>query len=96
MNLRTQKEVSRETILEYFGLDQATEAMRREMEEQVYDPIFQTEVPFNGGQPGPGQQGSPGANGAAGGRPPGGGAPTKDATKVRPKTPAGNTKKGTS
>lgn len=99
INLRTQKEISRETILEYFGLDQATEAMRREIEEALYDPIFQTAVPFNGGQPGPGMPpnaGSPAANGAGGGRPPGGGAPTKDATKVRPKTPAGNTRKATS
>jgi hypothetical protein len=91
MNLRTQKEISRETILEYFGLDQATEAMRRELEEQLYDPIFQTQVPFSaaGGQP-PAAQG---AAGAQGGRPAGGGQPASNATKTTPKTPAGNSKK---
>lgn len=54
MALRTQKELSRETTLEYFGFDQATEAQRREFEEASgLDDIFGTQVPFNGqnGQP---------------------------------------------
>jgi hypothetical protein len=62
--LRTQREISRETILEYFSLDQSTEAMRLEMEQEMYDDIFKTSVPFNspanqpGNQPGelPGNQ----------------------------------------
>jgi hypothetical protein len=96
LSLRTQREISRETILEQFGLDQATEAMRMEFEEEVYDEIFKTQIPFaaagvgnpNGGPP------SPQASGAQGGRPQGGGQPSGDATKARPKTGNGNTKEG--
>ena len=44
--LRTQREISRETILEFFGLDEATEAMRMEMEAEIYDDIFKTEIPY--------------------------------------------------
>jgi hypothetical protein len=99
LSLRTQREISRETILEQFGLDQATEAMRMEHEEEFYDDIFKTQIPFAapgvGGPPGqPGNTGDPKANGAQGGRPPGGGQPSGDATKARPKTADGNTKKG--
>ena len=49
--LRTQREISRETILEYFGLDESVEAMRMEMEAEFYDDIFKTEIPFSGGSP---------------------------------------------
>lgn len=49
--LRTQREISRETILEFFGLDEATEAMRVEMEAEVYDDIFKTEIPYTAGSP---------------------------------------------
>jgi hypothetical protein len=52
--LRTQREISRETILEFFGLDESVEAMRMEMEAEFYDDIFKTEIPFNGGNPGAG------------------------------------------
>lgn len=85
LNLRTQQEISRETILEYFGLDQETEAQRREMERERYDDIFQTIVPYSGAQPG-----SPQANGAQGGRPVGGGDGSRDSTKVSNKTESGN------
>lgn len=54
LGLRTQREISRETILEFFGLDEATEAQRMEMEEEFYDDIFKTQIPFNGGNPGAG------------------------------------------
>jgi hypothetical protein len=70
--LRQQKEISRESILEYVGLDEAVEANRRIVEAQLYDDIFETAIPFNspmnnaGGLP-------PGAFGATGGRPTGGG-----------------------
>lgn len=44
--LRTQREISRDTMLEYMGLDEATEAQRMELEEKLYDDIFKTVVPF--------------------------------------------------
>lgn len=90
--LRTQKEISRESLLEYFGFDQSVEAQRREYEEESgLDDIFQTQVPFDG-QGGPGAGGNGGAipatvSGASGGRPAGGGAPTKNATKAAVKNP---------
>jgi hypothetical protein len=58
LTLRTQREVSRDTILEYLGLDEATEAQRLEYEEQVYDDIFRTQIPFAS----PGAGGSPQGN----------------------------------
>jgi hypothetical protein len=95
LSLRTQREISRETILENFGLDQATEAMRMEHEEDVYDDIFKTQIPFAApGMGGGFNTGDPKANGAQGGRPQGGGQPSGDTTKARPKTDSGNTKKG--
>ena len=90
MALRTQKEISRESTLDYFGFDQATEAMRRELEEELYDDIFQTQVPFSTPN-GPGQQGpnggpvDPSVSGAQGGRPPGGG--------TSPQSPQAQTKR---
>jgi hypothetical protein len=44
--LRTQREISRETILEFFGLDEGVEAMRMELENELYDDIFRTQIPF--------------------------------------------------
>jgi hypothetical protein len=49
--LRTQREISRETILEYFGLDEAVEAMRMQTEEEFFDDIFRTHVPFSAPAP---------------------------------------------
>lgn len=49
--LRTQREISRETILEFFGLDEATEAQRMEMEAEFFDDIFKTEIPYTAGTP---------------------------------------------
>jgi hypothetical protein len=51
MALRTQREISRETILEYFGLDEETEALRIGIEAEMFDHIFKTEIPYTGGQP---------------------------------------------
>lgn len=91
--LRTQKELSRESVLEYFGFDQQVEAMRRTLEEKTYDDVFQTVVPFSspaaGGQPGtpPAAQGGAGNQG---GRPAGGGKPSQNPTKVA-RTPQGTT-----
>jgi hypothetical protein len=96
VGLRTQREISRETILEQFGLDQATEALRMEHEEEFYDDIFKTQIPFAApGQGGPDggdttDTGDPKANGAQGGRPLGGGKPSQDTTKPKAKSPSGN------
>lgn len=88
-NLRDKKEISRETILEHFGLDQKTESQRREIEEDLYDDIFKTSVPFDSPE-----HEAPAQSGARGGRPTGGGSPTNNATKARGSTAAGNTPKG--
>jgi hypothetical protein len=82
--LRTQKELSRASVLETFGFDQGVEAMRREIEEEEYDDIFQTAVPFDSpanqaGTPADGAPAdgapveAPAVSGARGGRPKGGG-----------------------
>lgn len=94
--LRTQKELSRESTLEYFGFDQATEALRREVEEESFDDIFQTVVPFSSpGQGGAeGQGGEPSqVSGARGGRPKGGGdSPQSVDGQVKGRTAKGNPK----
>ena len=75
LTLRTQKEISRETTLEHFGLDQSVEAQRRELEEEMFDDIFKTIVPFDGQGEGDGEEGGEPSqvSGARGGRPKGGG-----------------------
>jgi hypothetical protein len=91
ISLRTMNEISRETALEYFGFDQAAEAMRRALEEKVYDDIFKTMIPFSAGQGGQGQEGgrngeppaAQGGKGAQGGRPQGGGKPSANPTKTQ-------------
>lgn len=83
--LRTQREVSRETVLEYFGLDEGNEAQRMELEEMYYDQIFKTQIPFSSPNMTPSQ------SGPTGGRPNGGGESPKNATKVENKTSTGNT-----
>jgi len=85
--LSAKKDLSRESTLEYFGFDQAVEAQRKEFEAEVFDPIFQTAVPFDSPMNGGGMP--PGAFGAQGGRPMGGGAPPANAAKP---TPAGGSK----
>ena len=88
MALRTQNEISRESILEYFGFDQAVEAQRREFEEDSgLDAVFKTQVPFSaaGGGGNAGGTPPPAVTGAQGGRPSGGGSPTSNATKPTPK-----------
>lgn len=105
LTLRTQRELSRDTILEHLGLDEATEAQRLELEEQVYDPIFRTQVPFAspaaGGAPDPGTgpvtgtpngtPESPSVAGRRGGRPSGGGTtPASPKAATKPKTRNGN------
>lgn len=89
LNLRTQKELSRDSTLEYFGFDQEVEAERREYEEESgLDDIFQTAVPFDS----PANQAQ---FGAQGGRPPGGGAsPQSPGGQTKPKTSSGNPSTG--
>jgi hypothetical protein len=102
--LRTQREISRETILEFMGLDEATEAQRVEMEEEVYDDIFKTQVPFaaqgvgNGGAQTPnGTPEDPAVSGSRGGRPVGGGESKKSPAAIaKPKTSNGNPATGAS
>jgi hypothetical protein len=91
MSLRTQKELSRETTLEFFGFDQEVEAQRREFEEESgLDAIFGTQVPFAA----PGAGGPPVApqvSGAQGGRPIGGGkTPESPQKQAQPRTASGN------
>lgn len=100
--LRTQRELSRETILEYFGLDQATEAQRMEVEEEMFDDIFKTQIPFSatgqGGQPQGEVEGdtpngtpeSPAVSGRRGGRPIGGGTSKQSPQAVKDRTSNGN------
>ena len=88
--LRTQKELSRETTLEFFGFDQDVEAQRRINEEESgMDAIFGTAVPFDspanamGGAPqnaGGVPPAAQGAAGAQGGRPTGGGQPPQNSS----------------
>lgn len=102
---RDHRDISRETWLEFLDLDQKTEAQRMEMESDLYDPIFKTQIPFAapgaGGTPPPalpagpnGGPPSPGASGRTGGRPVGGGGAKKGAAKKttdrKPRTPNGN------
>lgn len=78
MSLRTQRELSRESTLEFFGFDQEVEAQRRLNEEESgMDNIFGSQVPFS----------SPQMDGAQGGRPFGGGqSPQSVQGNVKPKT----------
>ena len=46
-DLRQAREISRETTLNQFDLSQELEARFREREEEAYDDIFQTQVPFS-------------------------------------------------
>jgi len=94
LSLRTQRDISRETILEYVGLDQETEALRMEIEQDVFDDIFKTAIPFSspaGSGPDPAPS-SPQSDGARGGRPAGGGTAPRNATKATPKTAGGNSR----
>lgn len=102
MALRTQKELSRESTLEFFGFDQVTEALRRQFEEESgLDDIFQTQVPFNGsGAEGNGEGPNGGGrasqvSGATGGRPKGGGTSRQSPkSSTQPRTASGNKSTG--
>lgn len=106
IQLRSMNELSRASTLEYFGFDQAVEAMRRTWEDESgMDDTFQTMVPF--GSPGVGGNsgaaaGNPppepatvgaaqGANGKQGGRPAGGGSPSRAPAAAPRRTSKGTT-----
>lgn len=63
LTLRTQRELSRDTILEFLGLDEATEAQRLEFEDEYYDKIFRTVIPFAAPGAGGAPQDQQGQNG---------------------------------
>lgn len=85
--LRTQKEISRGTTLELFGLDQDVEAARREEEDESgKDAVFQTQVPFSASG-----QSSQVSGIQGGGRPLGGGSsPASPGAQNKPRTSTGN------
>lgn len=89
MALRAQKELSRESTLEFFGFDQEVEAQRREYEDvSGLDDVFGTQVPFS--SPALGNDGPvppPQLTGAQGGRPRGGGNPSANAAKPETRNP---------
>lgn len=95
--LRTQHEISRDTLLEHVGLDQATEALRLQEEDKRFDGIFQNLVPYgspdvqpNQGAPN-GTPEPPQVSGGRGGRPKGGGESPKSPEAIaKPKAPSGN------
>jgi len=97
MAARQSRDLSRESFLESLGFDEAVEAQRMEREQDLYDDIFQTAVPFTAA-PGDGSgQAPPQVTGAQGGRPAGGGSPSRSAqSSVKPKTATGTTKRGES
>lgn len=90
--LRNSKEISRESILDYFGFDQAVEATRREIEEERYDDIFDTVVPFSAANGAP--PSAQGAAGSKGGRPTGGGRPSANPAKAPARTNKNTSKTG--
>lgn len=96
MATRNTKDLSRQSWLEFLGFDQEVEAQRRELEEELYDPIFQTAVPFNspanGGPPPPGGAAEPPqVSGGRGGRPVGGGQSKQSPQgQAKPRTAGGN------
>ena len=69
LDLREAKELSRDTILSQFDLDQRDEARQREREADLYDDIFQTIVPHGANPPTAGGGSGDGGDGPDGVRP---------------------------
>lgn len=90
MGLYDKRDLSRETVLEFVGLDQAVEAMRKLNEKANYDgKVFDNVLQPGQEDPNGGDAGSDAANGRNGGRPAGGGnGPASK--KVGDKTEGGN------
>lgn len=72
LDLREAGEVSRETILAQFDLDQTDESRYIERERETFDKVFKTINPNNQGVPGAGGTADPNNGGGAGGAPAGG------------------------
>lgn len=90
-DLRTNNEISRETILSQFDLDQHLEAELRKREREQYDDIFQTQVPFstpNPALPSPAGPAAPPGRDNGGGRRNGGGAAPGSGQGQPPRRPA--------
>lgn len=100
-SMRQARETSRDTILEYMGLDEATEAQRLGVEEELYDSIFKTVSAVTGAPQDPSGTGdddtssttpeAPSNSGRRGGRPIGGRKPT---TPSRPGANGGISENG--
>lgn len=94
-SLFNSEDLSRETMLEFVGLDQGTEALRKEIEDRIYDGVFgHVLMPgaVDPNDPNPQQVQSPQAQGATGGRPPGGGT-RPDPNKPKAVSENGNPKR---
>lgn len=89
LSTRNSNDLSRESWLETIGFDQEVEAQRRANEEERFDPIFQTAVPFDS------PANNPQATGATGGRPAGGGSSAQSpASKVKKRAASGQPSTG--
>jgi hypothetical protein len=96
MAARQSRDLSRESFLETLGFDQDVEAQRMKREADLYDDIFQTQVPFSadGGDGNQGAGDKPSepsqVSGARGGRPAGGGqSPQSAKGQVKRRTASG-------
>lgn len=95
-SLFNSEDVSRETMLEFVGLDQGTEALRKEIEDRIYDGVFgHVLLPgaVDPNNPNPQDVQSPQSQGATGGRPPGGGTTTPNPRKPKAVSENGNPKR---
>jgi hypothetical protein len=88
LDLRASSELSRETLLSQFDMDEADEARLLEREREMYDDIFQTAVPFDAPQNN--QQRNPAAPAAPAVKP----AATSPAQQKRAGRSSGGTKNG--
>lgn len=79
LKLRDRGDLSRHTALEELDYDQDTEAIRKVREDELYEDVFDTHVPFDSPQNGPGKKTAP--NDVEGGRPKG----SKSTKKAEPK-----------
>lgn len=101
-DLRQANEISRETILNQFDLDQSLEAEYRKREKENFDEIFQTQVPFStpnpqlpagpSGNPNPQQPTRPPSRDNGGGRRNGGGSAPGTGQGKAPRRGAGRPK----
>jgi hypothetical protein len=98
LRLREENELSRETILSQFDLDQSHEALLRKREQELYDDTFQTQVPFSSpnpvNQPGDQTQQQPLPRDNGGGRRNGGGRAPGSGQGQPPRSPSNRSDRG--